>query len=90
MRCFWLGRSLDNRQTLVLDFRFQLGGPVWFRFWLGFQCDRVGPVLSQFMVVMWTPSLRGHPSFYPVAHITEHPTMHTFDFAVKMNLCDDV
>lgn len=55
-------------------FRFQLGGPIWCRFCLGFQCDRVGPVLGQFTVVTWTPSLQSHPSFYPVAHTTEHPS----------------
>lgn len=42
--CFWCGPFLDNRQTLVSD-SFPIGRPRFhFRFGLGFQCDRVGPV----------------------------------------------
>lgn len=43
-------------------------------FVLGANKMALGPILGQFVVAIGTPSLWGHPSFYPVAHITEHPS----------------
>lgn len=83
-----LGRSLDNRQTLVLASRFQSGSPILCRFptWP----HGGGPPQVNL------PSPHGHPASRATLPLTQQLTsqnsqaMHTFDLVVNTNLRDDV